>query len=295
MFGWGNRYVGTLERKAILITGCDTGFGRLMALDYCRQGALVFAACLTEEHAETLKAESKGPGAITTFILDVTKEDQIQRAFEFVKDQLKGFPLYALINNAGIIAGWYVEMTQLSEYRRTMEINFFGHINVIKTFLPLIQNPGGRCISIVSYAGMYAAGGVSAYAASKFAVNGFLDSLRNELRHTGIKVIKIMPGGHKTPGATEYTDLLRAKERYVAAPKEVKSRYPRDLAEMHLVKSEKYSRKFGDPTNIIYAVKEAMLMKHPSLVYYVGKDAWFVGKIVSHLPTSWQDFLQASM
>jgi len=295
MFAWLSRYVGTLAGKSIFITGCDTGFGRLMALDYCQQGARVFAACLTEEAAETLKTEAKGPGVMTTLMLDVTKDDNVQKAFEFVKSELKGQPLYALVNNAGIIAGWYVEMTSMAEYRRAMEINFFGHINVTKTFLQLIQNPGGRVIGIVSYAGVYAVKGVSAYAASKFAVSAFLDSLRNELRGTGIRVIKIMPGGHKTPGADQYKDLLRAEERYEQATDNVKRRYPDTLVDDHLATSQKYYKYFGDPVQVVKTVKEALLLKNPCIVYYVGKDAWFLGKVVTALPVGLQDCIQASL
>ena len=295
MFGWLSRYVGTFESKAILITGCDTGFGRLMALNYCEQGALVFAACLTEEHAKTLRAEAKGPGVLMTVILDVTKEDHVQKAFEFVKAELKGKPLCALINNAGIFAGFYVEMTKMDEYRRSMEINFFGHVNMVRTFLPMMQNPGGRIVSVISLSGVYALRGASAYSASKFAVSAFLDSLRNELRNTGIKVIKIMPGGHATPGAAQYTGLLKAEERWREATEDVRSRYPNDLIEVHVAKSHQYKKYWGDPMNIVNAVKDAMLLKNPSLMYLVGNDAVFLGKFVTQLPTSWQDYIQACL
>lgn len=295
MFSWLNRYVGSLESKAILITGCDTGFGRLMALNYCQQGALVFAACLTEEHAQTLKNEAKGPGVLITVMLDVTKEDQIQKAFEFVKAELKGKPLYALINNAGIFSGFYVEMTPMAEYRKSMEINFFGHIGMVKTFLPMIQNPGGRIVSVISLSGVYALRGASAYSASKFAVNAFLDSLRNELRNTGIKVIKIMPGGHKTPGAANYTGLLKAEERWQEATEDVKARYPSDLIEVHVAKSHLYEKYWGDPMQIVKAVQDAMLLKNPNCMYLVGNDAVFLGRYVTQLPISWQDYIQACL
>ena len=281
--------------KAVFVTGCDSGFGRMMALRFSEAGAHVFAACLTQSAAETLTAEAKGKsGRVTTVILNVTNEQQVQEAFAFVKAELEkeGKQLYALINNAGINSGWYVEMTDMSEYRKVMDVNYLGPVRVTKTFLPLIQRPGGRVVGVVSATGVYALRGVSAYAGAKFAHSAFMDALRNEMGYCGIKVVKVMPGGHKTEAIKRFDDDVGAGRRFTNASEDVKSRYNPKLAENFLATAAKYSTSLGDPINVVNAVERTLMLKNPDAAYYVGNDAWLLAKVLAILPISWSDAMQ---
>lgn len=301
MFRFFKSYIGTLEDKAILITGCDSGFGRLMALSYSQEGAHVYAGVLNGKNAEALEAEaetrSDAKGKITALVLNVTDEEHIQEAFKRVKEELqsKRKSLHAIINNAGVTGGWYVEFTDMSIYRRMFDINYFGSVEMTKTFLPLIANPGGRVIGVISSAGSYVMHGTSVYSSTKFAHNAFLDALRNELRDSGIHVIKVMPGGHKTEGVGTYTKVVDPDLKYSAATDDIKSRYRSTLLQEFHETVKKYQDSFGDPMNVVRAIKDALLSTNPNPSYPVGFDAWIMYGVLPMLPISWADWIQSKL
>ena len=108
----------TFRGKSLLVTGCDTGFGHAMAIQFSQAGAHVFAACLTPESAASLKTPSTAEGKITSFVMDVTDDKQIQKGVELVEAELQESKrrLYAVINNAGISGGTFVELTPMDVY-----------------------------------------------------------------------------------------------------------------------------------------------------------------------------------
>lgn len=297
MFGLFGGTIGTLEGKVILITGCDSGFGQLMAIHYCAEGAHVYAGVLNEKNGQAIESEAKGKGRITALVLNVIDEQHIQDAFKRIKSDLEkeGKTLFALINNAGVTGGWYAEMTDMEIYRRMMDINYFGQVNMAKTFIPLLQNPGGRLIGVVSSAAAYAMRGTSVYSSTKFAHSAFMDALRNEMRGNGLHIIKVLPGGHNTAGTEHYSKVVAADQKYAAATEDIKSRYAPTLLQEFNEMVKKYQKSFADPMNVVKGIKEALLAKNPEACYTVGSDAWLMAKFLPLLPYSWSDWIQSKV
>jgi len=185
---------------SILITGCDSGFGKLTAERLNQLGYKIFAACLTQEGIKGL------PNGVKGFIMDVTKQSDVDKAFQFVQKEIpKG--LDVLINNAGILLGSLIEWTTMEEYQKMMDVNFFGMVRVTLAFLPLIRKVQGKIINITSMAGYFVPPSMAGYGATKHAAEGFTDGLRRELKNFGIKVVIIEPTAAKT-SILQYVSLL---------------------------------------------------------------------------------------
>eukprot|EP00914_Ancora_sagittata_P018251 GHVO01036073.1.p1 GENE.GHVO01036073.1~~GHVO01036073.1.p1 ORF type:complete len:204 (+),score=10.90 GHVO01036073.1:80-691(+) len=164
----------------ILITGCDMGFGRITALRLDRKGFNVFAACLTEKGKSDLDKASTS-GRINSFLMDVRDTKSIERAYEHVKKSLpKGVGLWGVVNNAGIMqrrlgpAEWLTR----ADFELCCDVNVFGMAEVTRVFLPLVKMTKGRIVNTASVAGRMGFPGSAAYVASKFAVEGYCETLR---------------------------------------------------------------------------------------------------------------------
>ena len=176
-------------QQYVLITGCSSGFGYLTAKLLASKGFHVYA---------TMRDLKKNPFPkqqpnMTFLELDVTKQDSIAKAFKQVKQ------LDVLVNNAGYVqAGLFEDITE-SQLRKQMDTNFFGVFNVTKAALPLLKkSKHAKIINISSVSGKVAAPGLSAYSASKFALEALGESTRFELAKYGIKVFLIEPGAYDT-------------------------------------------------------------------------------------------------
>ncbi|XP_041367539.1 short-chain dehydrogenase/reductase family 9C member 7-like [Gigantopelta aegis] len=197
------------ESRYVFITGCDSGFGNLLAKRLDSMGFNVFAGCLTDEGAESLRKEVS-PRLVTVDI-DVTSEKKIHDAFVFVRDTLPDKTgLWAVVNNAGIAcdpgpAEWFPR----SEYERLMAVNVYGMIDVCRTFLPLIRKQHGRIVNCSSLSGRFAVG-VAPYCVSKYGVEAYSDCLRRDLYVEGITVHMIEPLTFKTPMISNLPQRLRS-------------------------------------------------------------------------------------
>ncbi len=180
--------------KSVLVTGASSGIGEATALALAHRGFKVFAGA---RRIEKLKAlEGLGHGRITALALDVTDAMSISAAVAAIGDA----PLYGLVNNAGVSVTGPLEEMPIDDWRRQFETNVFGVVAVTKAMLPQMRAAGaGRIVTIGSVAGRIASPFMSAYAASKHAVEGLSDSLRRELRPFGISVSVIRPGFINTP------------------------------------------------------------------------------------------------
>ncbi|XP_038664367.1 estradiol 17-beta-dehydrogenase 2-like [Scyliorhinus canicula] len=144
-----------IEGKAVLITGCDSGFGHALAKHLDQLGFTVFAGVmhLTGPGAEDLRMG--GSQRLTVLQLDVTNSDQIARTFAKIKDDLDYKGLWGVVNNAGVLE--FVadaELLPLNIYKRCMEVNFFGVVELTKMFLPLLRQAKGRLVNVTSVSGI---------------------------------------------------------------------------------------------------------------------------------------------
>ncbi|HEY3031074.1 MAG TPA: SDR family oxidoreductase [Bradyrhizobium sp.] len=189
--------------QSVVITGASTGIGWATAKLLLDRGFRVFGSVRKEADAARLKREF---GAnFTPLLFDVTDEAAVLAAARGVRAALEGETLFGLVNNAGIaVAGPVLELAA-DEFRRQMDVNVIGPIIATQAFGPLLgsdpslKGPKGRIVMISSVAGKNGNPLMSAYSASKHAIEGLSESLRREMMLFGIDVIIIAPGAVKTP------------------------------------------------------------------------------------------------
>jgi len=189
--------------QSVVITGASTGIGWATAKLLLDRGFRVFGSVRKQADADRLKREF---GAnFTPLLFDVTDEAAVLAAARQVRAALNGETLFGLVNNAGIsVAGPVLELAA-DEFRRQMEVNVIGPIISTQAFGPLLgsdpslKGPKGRIVMISSVAGKNGNPMMSAYSASKHAIEGLSESLRREMMLFGIDVIIIAPGAVKTP------------------------------------------------------------------------------------------------
>ena len=263
------------NNRSVLITGTSTGIGKACALHLDKMGFKVFAGVRKDKDKDTLINEASEK--LKPIILDVVKEDTIVDAVNIISNETE-YPLFGLVNNAGIGINGVLEAIPVTELRNLMEVNVIGLHAVTKAFLPLLRKNKGRIINIGSISGFIASPGSSSYAASKFAVRAITDSLRIELKPFGMFVSLI------APGAIESSIWDKSREY----KKELRKSADTELLDAYKL-FVKASDKMLDSIAPIPAVEVAKAVAHgltskkPKNVYFVGNDAKKV-YILSKLP-----------
>ena len=178
-----------MDDKVVVITGAGSGIGRATALLFAKQGARIAACDVDEARLASLQAEI-GDRMLLTRRVDVADRAQM-KAFADAVDQVD-----VLVNNAGVGLGGSFLDTTLDDWDWILGINLKGVVHGCHFFVPkmVARGAGGHVVNISSILGIYAAPNVSAYAATKFAVRGLSQSLREELAPHGIGVTAICPG-----------------------------------------------------------------------------------------------------
>uniref|UniRef100_A0A8C2XRN9 Estradiol 17-beta-dehydrogenase 2 n=1 Tax=Capra hircus TaxID=9925 RepID=A0A8C2XRN9_CAPHI len=188
-----------VDQKAVLITGCDSGFGHGLAKYLDELGFTVFAGVLDEQGSGAEELRRTCSKHLSVLQLNITNTQEIQEAYSKVKEMVQNKGLWAVINNAGVLGlPTDGELIPMTEYKRCMAVNFFGAVEVTKAFLPLLRKSKGRLVNISSMAGGVPMQKMAAYGSSKAALIMFSSILRQELSKWGVKVSVIQPGGFKT-------------------------------------------------------------------------------------------------
>ena len=253
------------EKKSVLITGASSGIGEACALYLDNLGFMVFAGVRNE--VDRNKLIKKGSDKLIPVMLDVEKEDTIVDALNIISSETE-YPLYGLVNNAGIGIGGVLEATPTEEIRKVMEVNVIGLHAVTRAFLPLLRRHSGRVINIGSISSFVASPGASTYAASKFAVRAISDSLRVELKPFGMFVSLVAPGPVES-AIWEKSKAYRKRLRKSVNP-ELTDAYTLFIKITDII---------DDLINPVPAVEVAKVVAHgltskkPKYVYIVGNDA----------------------
>ncbi|XP_049274131.1 D-beta-hydroxybutyrate dehydrogenase, mitochondrial [Rhipicephalus sanguineus] len=132
------------DGKAVLITGCDTGFGNLLARRLSRDGFLVYAGCLNASSEDACEL-AKEPN-IHVLQLDVTKDQEVDSALDAVKSSLGDKKLWAVVANAGVASHGLLEWASMPYIKRIFDVNVFGVVSVSKKCLPLLRKSKGRLV-----------------------------------------------------------------------------------------------------------------------------------------------------
>lgn len=183
-----------LKDKVVVITGASSGIGKACAEEFASRGAnLVLAARQYVTLCEITQAlEQKYNIRAVAVQADVSKEEDCEL---IIKQTLISFQkIDILINNAGLSMRALFNDLDLSVIRNLMDVNFWGTVYCTKFALPEILKSKGTVVGVSSIAGFRGLPGRTGYSASKFAMNGFIESLRTELLHTGVNVLLACPG-----------------------------------------------------------------------------------------------------
>jgi NAD(P)-dependent dehydrogenase (short-subunit alcohol dehydrogenase family) len=246
--------------KVWLITGASRGLGRAFTEEALKAGHRVVATARNSE--DLIYLASTFGESVRIVPLDVTNEEQAKNAVEAAMQTFGG--LDVLVNNAGYGNVSSVEDTSLADFRAQIETNLFGVIIMTKAVLPYFrERASGHIIQISSIGGRVGPAGRAAYAATKFGVEGFSESLSKEVAPLGIKVTIVEPGGFRTDFAGSSTELREGRPEYDATVG-ASVRFQRDYD----------GKQPGDPIKAAGALLHIASLSDPPLRLLLGSDAY---------------------
>jgi len=255
------------ESRTALITGASSGFGLLTSVTLARRGWRVLATMRDLVRREQLESAAREAGVtdrIEIHALDVTNAEQIAAIAELIEKRSQ--PLHALINNAGFAVPGLAEEVTDAELRDQFETNFFGAAAVTRAILPQMRRQGfGHVVMVSSISGRTGFPGVSSYVASKFALEGWTETLRLEMAAVGIKVAIVEPGSFKTDIWTRNAKLT-AKMSDPSSPNvERLARWQRRIDEG--------AKSRANPQEVADLIARILETREPKLRYVIGRDA----------------------
>ncbi|CAI9595975.1 unnamed protein product [Staurois parvus] len=286
------RLLENLTDKYVFVTGCDTGFGNLLAKQLDKRGMRVLAACLTETGSEKLKNETSS--RLQTTILDIANTQSVSSAALWVEENVRNKGLWGLVNNAGIgLPTAPNSWLRREDFVKVLNVNLLGMIDVTLCLLPLIRRARGRIINMSSVMGRLAFVG-GGYSISRFGVEAFSDSLRRELQPFGVKVSIIEPSSFKTPATDIKTTLQSLNDVWKQAPLWAKDSYGQQYFQDYCRFIE-YRLSKCDPhiNQVTDSIEHALTAVHPWTRYSVGWITKLYFMPVSYLPTFISDYLLA--
>ncbi|KAM4882117.1 short-chain dehydrogenase/reductase family 9C member 7 [Thomomys bottae] len=281
--------VPNLSEKYVFITGCDSGFGNLLARQLVDRGMRVLAACLTEEGAQKLQQDTSYQ--LQTIILDVTKSESIKAAAQWVREQVGQQGLWALVNNAGVgLPSGPNEWLTKEDFVKVINVNLVGLIDVTLHMLPLIRKARGRVVNMSSSGGRVALIG-GGYCVSKFGVEAFSDSIRRELHFFGVKVSIIEPGNYRTSILGKDSMESHMRKLWDRLPQETRDSYGEDYFRAYTDNLKTFGRqsepRISDVTN---SMEHAIVSRSPRIRYNPGLDVKLLYLPLAKLPTVVTDF-----
>jgi NAD(P)-dependent dehydrogenase (short-subunit alcohol dehydrogenase family) len=263
----------------VLITGTSTGFGHVTAELLAARGWRVFASMRDLKRKESLERALKDAGLsdrVTFVQLDVTDPASIDAAVKSVLAATDN-TLDAVVNNAGVAVAGVLEDIPEADVRRVIETNFFGVLALTRALLPTFRaHRHGRIVLVSSQAALAGQPGNSMYAASKWALEGWAESLAYEVDPFGIDVVVIEPGPYSTEIWNSTKWVVPEDSAYLAWLKRL-----RQAADRHQVRTSR------DPKEVAAVVANALEARRPRFRYQVGPfaklDYFLRGKVPTKL------------
>lgn len=287
-------WVSNAAQKTVLITGCDTGFGNLLARSLDDLGCRVIAACLTENGAKDLKATTSD--RLQTISMDVGDSKSVSRALTRVQAILSSDNgLWAVVNNAGVGGGsGPSEFHTREEYLKCLEVNLLGVIDVTNTFMPLVKASRGRVINLSSISGRVALSAITMYSVSKWGVEAYSDCIRRTLAPFGVCVSVIEPGAYGTPMTSQEATGQWWWKVWDALPSHVQQDYGQGYIKHCIVNATRYAGTVNPRVEeVVDTIKHALFAVRPRKRYAVGRMARYATIPLSYAPSWAQDAIQA--
>ncbi len=181
------------KKKVVLITGASSGIGKETAIEFAKLGANIILVARRKEKLESVENELK-KFHVTTLVCqcDVSKKEQVQEMSKTILGKFDSIDI--LVNNAGFAIYGSVSDLSIDEIESQMETNYFGMIYCIKNFLPsMLKKKSGHIVNVASVAASFGLPGIASYCASKFAMLGFSEGLKHELKDTGVGITVVSP------------------------------------------------------------------------------------------------------
>ena len=212
----------TLQGKVAIITGASSGIGLECARVFSQAGASVVLAARSEDKLKALENELKDYPVLTV-ITDVSRESDCKILIDKTVERFGRIDI--LVNNAGLSMRALFKEVDLSVLKKLMDVNFWGCVYCTKYALPLLLESKGSIVGVTSIAGFKGLPARTGYSASKYAMNGFLDTLRTEHLHDGLHVMTFAPGftnsnvrvSALTADGTSQGKTPRAEEKMMSA------------------------------------------------------------------------------
>ena len=181
------------KNKVILITGASSGIGKETAIKFAKLGANIILVARKKDKLEQVANELKKFNVVTLVCqCDVSKKDQVKEMSKTVLEKFESVDI--LVNNAGFAIYGSVSDLTINEIESQMETNYFGMIYCIKNFLPsMLKKKSGHIVNVASVAASFGLPGIVSYCASKFAMLGFSEGLKHELKNTGVGITVVSP------------------------------------------------------------------------------------------------------
>jgi NAD(P)-dependent dehydrogenase (short-subunit alcohol dehydrogenase family) len=269
-------------QRTILITGCSTGIGYHVAHALKDRGWRVFATCRKEADCQRLRDEG-----LESYRLDYEEPNSIGVAFDEVMAQTGG-QLDALFNNGAYAIPGAAEDLPTGALRQIFEANFFGWHSLTRLAVPVMRQQGfGRIVMCSSVLGLAALRMRAAYVATKFALEGYTDTLRLELAETPIKVILLEPG----PIRTNFRQNAQPHyKRWIDTENTAWANFYREVVEPRLYAVDPAPDKFelgceATTAKLIHALEHA----NPRARYYVTTPTYIIGILKRLLSTRMLD------
>lgn len=265
----------------VLVTGCRSGFGLLIAVTAARAGHTVYAGLRDLETAGELRAAA-GELPVIPVQLDVTDPDQ--REAVVARIEAEHGAVGALVNNAGVALGGFLETIQPAELQRLFDVNVFSVHALTRRCLPAMRAAGqGVIVNISSTSGILALPGLGAYASSKFALEGMTEAWRQELQPFGIRTCLIEPGPYKT-------DIWGRNRTVSAAGFSEDGPYAAYEARMDAL-ARTYEGRAGEPQDVADVVLAKLTGPSTALRHVMGPAARLRFYAKRLLPFSWLEAL----
>jgi NAD(P)-dependent dehydrogenase (short-subunit alcohol dehydrogenase family) len=264
--------------STVLITGTSSGFGLYTTVELAKRGWDVIATMrdLAKRSELDRQLQAAGAGKKVRFEqLDVSDPQSIERAVSAL--DLKNRPLDAVVHNAGVAVGGAFEDLTNAHIRKVMDVNFFGVLALTQRLLPAFRaQRRGRIVIVSSESAFAGQPGNSPYCASKWAVEGWAESLAYEVEHFGIEIILVEPGAYKT-------NIWESSPRVLPE----NSAYRPLLRHLELAIDTYVERSARDPKEVAKAVADVLEAPRPKFRNAVGPSAKFLhfarGKLPSRL------------
>ena len=181
------------KNKTILITGASSGIGKQTAIEFAKKGANLILVARRKEKLDLVAQElKKFQTSVIVCPCDVSDKDQVKEMSKIVLEKFDSVDI--LVNNAGFAIYGSVSDLSIDEIESQMKTNYLGMVYCIKIFLPsMLEKKSGHIVNVASVAASFGLPGIASYCASKFAMLGFSEGLKHELKNSGIGITVVSP------------------------------------------------------------------------------------------------------